>query len=84
MGFEQMARSGFAFSREGKNLRANKGLGQRSARGVVTTGMPATVYRWYFRAHSIKSLERNILGFVGLAILAEARFHGSQIQTSSG
>ena len=39
----------------------------RSARVVVTMGMPALVYRWYFRAHSVKSLERNILGFVGIA-----------------
>jgi putative NADPH-quinone reductase len=34
-------------------------------------GMPATVYRWYFRAHSLKSLERNILGFVGIAPVRE-------------
>jgi len=34
-------------------------------------GMPVTVYRWYFRAHSIKSLERNILGFVGIAPVHE-------------
>lgn len=68
---EQVARPDFAFSREGKNLLANKGLGGRSARVVVTMGMPATVYRWYFRAHSIKSLERNILGFVGIAPVHE-------------
>ena len=42
-------------------------LGGRSARVVVTMGMPALVYRWYLRAHSVKSLERNILGFVGIA-----------------
>jgi hypothetical protein len=30
-------------------------------------GMPAFVYRWYFGAHSIRSLERNILRFVGIA-----------------
>lgn len=29
-------------------------------------GMPALLYRWFFFAHSIKSLERNILGFVGI------------------
>jgi len=29
--------------------------------------MPALVYRFYFRAHSVKNLERNILGFVGIA-----------------
>ena len=34
---------------------------------MVTMGMPALIYRWYFGAHSLKSLERNILGFVGIA-----------------
>ena len=43
----------------------------RAARVVVTMGMPALVYRWYVRAHSVKSLERNILGFVGIAPLHE-------------
>lgn len=27
--------------------------------------MPAFLYRWYFRAHSLRSLQRNILRFVG-------------------
>ena len=64
---EQIARPGFAFKREGsKPSFGSKGLTGRSARVVVTMGMPAIVYRWYFRAHSIKSLERNILGFVGI------------------
>lgn len=68
---EQVARPGFAFSREGNNPLANKGLTGRSARVVVTMGMPAAVYRWYFRAHSLKSLERNILGFVGISPVHE-------------
>jgi putative NADPH-quinone reductase len=34
-------------------------------------GMPAFVFRYYFRAHSIKALERNILGFVGIAPIHE-------------
>ena len=34
-------------------------------------GMPALVYRWFFRAHSLKSLERNILGFVGIGPIRE-------------
>lgn len=29
--------------------------------------MPALIYRWYFLAQSVKSLARNILGFVGIA-----------------
>lgn len=43
----------------------------KSARIVVTMGMPALVYRWYFGAHSLKSLERNILGFVGIRPIRE-------------
>jgi putative NADPH-quinone reductase len=68
---EQVARPGFAFSREGGNPLAHKGLKGRSARMIVTMGMPALVYRWFYRAHSIKSLERNILGFVGIAPVNE-------------
>jgi putative NADPH-quinone reductase len=37
----------------------------RSARIVVTMGMPAFLYRLYHRAHSVKSLKRNILEFCG-------------------
>jgi putative NADPH-quinone reductase len=34
-------------------------------------GMPAAIYRWYFRAHSVKSLERNLLGIIGIAPVHE-------------
>ncbi|MFN4119467.1 NAD(P)H-dependent oxidoreductase [Acidovorax sp.] len=68
---EQVARPGFAFAAEGSNPFGRKGLTGRSARVVVTLGMPALVYRWYFRAHSVKSLERNVLGFVGIAPVHE-------------
>ena len=68
---EQVARPGFAFTTEGSNPFGRKGLTGRSARVVVTMGMPAIVYRWYFRAHSVKSLERNILGLVGIAPVRE-------------
>lgn len=68
---EQVARPGFAFKAVGSNPFAHKGLTGRSARVVVTMGMPALIYRWYFRAHSVKSLERNILGFVGVAPVNE-------------
>lgn len=68
---EQVARPGFAFKTEGSNPFGKKGLVGRSARVVVTMGMPALLYRWYFRAHSVKSLERNVLGFVGIAPVRE-------------
>ena len=66
-----MARPGFAFHADGGNPYAKKGLTGRSARVVVTMGMPALVYRWFYRAHSVKSLERNILGFVGISPVNE-------------
>lgn len=63
--FEQLFRPGFAvdFEPGGRWRRRLKG---RSARIVVTMGMPATVYRVWFRAHGLKGLERNILAFVGI------------------
>jgi putative NADPH-quinone reductase len=74
---EQVARPGFAFhAAEGKGPFAAKGLAGRSARVIVTMGMPALLYRWYFRAHSVKSLERNILGFVGIAPVDETLVGG--------
>ncbi|WP_262694282.1 NAD(P)H-dependent oxidoreductase [Kordiimonas aquimaris] len=42
-------------------------LKNTSARIVVTMGMPAFVYRWFYRSHSLKSLQRNILAFVGVS-----------------
>lgn len=63
---EQVARPGFAFRGDRRNPFLHKGLSGRSARVVVTMGMPALVYRWFYRAHSLRSLERNILGFVGV------------------
>jgi putative NADPH-quinone reductase len=68
---EQVARPGFALSRVAAGALPKKLLAGRSARVVVTMGMPALVYRWYFRAHSLKALERNILGFVGIAPIHE-------------
>ncbi len=55
--YERQSESGESWTRP---------LRGKSARVIVTMGMPALVYRWYFRAHSLKNLERGILGFVGI------------------
>jgi putative NADPH-quinone reductase len=44
-------------------------------------GMPALIYRFYFGAHSLKSLERNILKFVGIRPIRETLFGG--VETAS-
>lgn len=69
--FEQVLRPGFAIGKAGKAGMPAKLLQGRSARLVVTMGMPALVYRYYFRAHSLRALERNILGFVGISPVHE-------------
>lgn len=63
---EQVLRPHFAFAYTPRGF-AKKLLAGRSARLVVTMGMPALVYRWYFLAHGLKGLERNILAFVGIS-----------------
>ncbi|MBB3191025.1 NAD(P)H-dependent oxidoreductase [Halomonas cerina] len=68
---EQVMRPHFAFEYVEGNPLGRKGLKGRSARVVVTMGMPAAIYRHIYRAHSIKALERNVLGFVGFSPVRE-------------
>lgn len=48
----------------------------KSAHVIVTMGMPAAAYRWFYRAHSIKSLRRNVLRFVGIKPVRETLIGG--------
>lgn len=63
---EQVLRPGFAFSKALPGRPWKKLLKGKSARLVVTMGMPAFFYRVFYRAHSLKSLQRNILAFCGV------------------
>lgn len=69
---EQALRPGFAVGHPERPGDYAKLLKGKSARIVVTMGMPAFVYRWFFRAHSLKSLERNILKFCGIKPIRES------------
>lgn len=64
--FEQVFRPGFGIEYQKSGLIPKKLLAGKSARIVVTMDMPAFLYRWFFLAHSLKSLARNILGFSGI------------------
>lgn len=62
---EQAFRPAFAFG--GKTVSPGGGkLKGRSARIIITMGMPATAYRVFYLAHSLRSLKRNILALVGI------------------
>lgn len=63
---EQVFRPGFAFGKpETPGRPGEKLLKGKSARVIVTMGMPGFAYRWFYGAHAVKSLERNILAFTG-------------------
>ena len=47
-------------------------LAGRSARIVVTMGMPVLLYRWYFGASGLRSFERSMLGFAGIKPIRES------------
>ena len=70
---EQVFRYDFAFEPDQKG-RFDKKLKGRSARVLITMGMPALAYRFYFGAHSLRSLERNILKFAGISPVRASLF----------
>jgi len=78
---EQVLRPEYAFG--DTPGRMQHPLRGRSARVVVTMGMPAFVYRGFFRAHSLKSLERNILHFVGIRPVRSSVVGGVEGRASS-
>jgi hypothetical protein len=45
--------------------------GSISAGGFAFGIMPALIYRWYFRAHGVRGLERSVLRFSGMAPIRE-------------
>ncbi|WP_417621955.1 NAD(P)H-dependent oxidoreductase [Parasphingorhabdus sp.] len=65
---EQAFRPNFAldYGVEGSAQIPKKLLRDRSARLIVTMGMPALFYRAYFASHSVRSFRRNILELTGI------------------
>ena len=70
---EQVMRPGIAFAYRPSGF-PEKLLAGRTARVVVTMGMPVLAYRWWFMGHGLKALERSILKFVGISPIRESLF----------
>jgi putative NADPH-quinone reductase len=68
---EQTLRPGFAVPYDYAEKLFPGLLKGKSARVIVTMGMPAFIYRWFFFAHSTKLLRRNIFNFCGIAPVRE-------------
>lgn len=71
--FEQVFRYGFALSEAGPFARLLKG---RSARIVVTMGMPAPLYRFVFGAFGVRGLKRSVLNLAGIWSVRHTLFGG--------
>lgn len=56
------------------------GLKWRSARVIVTMGMPPLIYRLAFGAHGVKAFTRGILALAGIRPIRTSLFGGSQLQ----
>jgi putative NADPH-quinone reductase len=68
---EQVFRPSFAFGQNSTTGQWAKLLSGKSARIVVTMGMPAFFFRWYYGAHGLRAFERNILSFAGIGPIRE-------------
>ena len=63
---EQTMRPGFAYRYREKGL-PEKLMKGRSARLVVTMGMPTLAYRFWYMEHGVKRITQGVLGFVGFS-----------------
>jgi putative NADPH-quinone reductase len=70
---EHIFRPGFAmeYRKQGFPKRL---LAGRSARVVVTMGMPVPLYRWYFGAYGVHGFERSMLSFAGIKPIRESLY----------
>lgn len=62
---EQAMRPGVAFANRSGGGFPRKLMSGKSARVIVTMGMPAFLYRWWYGGFGVRGLERSILNFVG-------------------
>jgi len=78
---EQTFRPGVAFEYLPDGRTANL-LSGKSARVIVTMGMPAPIYRFWFLSHGVAGLRRNVLNFTGIKPVRQTYF--GMIEQSSG
>jgi putative NADPH-quinone reductase len=64
----------FAYPEAGASGFAKTLLDGRSARVVVTMGMPASFYRFWYFGHGVAGMRRSILNFVGIRPVRETLF----------
>jgi|OpeIllAssembly_1097287.scaffolds.fasta_scaffold143248_2 putative NADPH-quinone reductase len=79
---EQVMRPGFAFAQQGGGRRPAKLLKGRTARLVITKGMPELFDQVDRSEHSIRSLAADVLGLCGIHPVRTTVFEGSDTMKS--
>jgi putative NADPH-quinone reductase len=74
--FEQLSRNNFAITNDPKNPWPRQMLKGKSARVIVTMGMPATAYKLMFGADGVRGFESGILGMAGIKPIRETLIGG--------
>ncbi|OAI43425.1 hypothetical protein AYO42_06135 [Rhizomicrobium sp. SCGC AG-212-E05] len=76
---EQVARGQFLLGISERGFPKGR-LKGRTARVIVTMGMPVLLYRLLYGAHGVKAFNRSILGLAGIKPVATSLFGAAQIQ----
>jgi putative NADPH-quinone reductase len=74
--FEQLSRNNFAIEADAKGGWPRQQLKGKSARVIVTMGMPAAAYQLMFGAHGVRGFESSILGMSGIKPIRETLIGG--------
>lgn len=74
---EQTFRPGFAMDYGGKNRFPKQLFKGKTARIIVTMGMPAFIYRSYFGGYGVKSFQRSTLALCGVGPISETLLGGA-------
>lgn len=80
---EQAMRPGVAFVYGATGGLPRRLMAGKSARVVVTMGMPAFLYRWWYGGFGVRGLERSILNFVGFRPVRRSLFGGVETASAS-
>lgn len=76
---EQVGRNYFLLGKTERGFPPGQ-LNGRSARVIVTMGMPPVIYRFGFGAHGVKAFNRAILYLAGIKPVRTSLFGGGQIE----
>lgn len=76
---EHLARNDFLIKTDAKGLWPAKRMTGKSARIIMTMGMPSFAYTFFYRAHSLKALEAGVFQMAGFKPVKHTLLGGVEI-----